>query len=42
VISYKHCWVTIRDRPGLESTSCECYSTVRRQFERLLGLAAAE
>jgi CRP-like cAMP-binding protein len=40
VITYKHGWVTIRDRPGLESTSCECYSTVRRQFERLLGLAA--
>jgi hypothetical protein len=42
VFSYKHGWVTIRDRPGLESTSCECYGAVRRQFERLLGLAAGK
>jgi CRP-like cAMP-binding protein len=29
--------IAITDRPGLEAVSCECYGTVRRQFERLLG-----
>ena len=29
--------ITITDRPGLEAVACECYGTVRRQFERLLG-----
>jgi CRP-like cAMP-binding protein len=28
--------ITVMDRAGLEQTSCECYSTVRRSFERLL------
>ena len=42
VITYKHGHIAILDRPGLESTSCECYGTVRRQFERLLGIVAGE
>jgi CRP-like cAMP-binding protein len=28
--------ITVTDRAGLEATSCECYGTVRRSFERLL------
>jgi CRP-like cAMP-binding protein len=37
MISYAHGHITILDRPGLEAASCECYGTVQRQFERLLG-----
>jgi CRP-like cAMP-binding protein len=29
--------ITVADRSGLEEVACECYGTVRRQFERLLG-----
>jgi CRP-like cAMP-binding protein len=29
--------IAVTDRPGLEAVACECYGTVRRQFERLLG-----
>jgi len=28
--------ITVIDRAGLEAASCECYGTVRRNFERLL------
>ncbi|MBM6584433.1 Crp/Fnr family transcriptional regulator [Microvirga sp. BT689] len=28
--------ITVTNRAGLEQTSCECYGTVRRSFERLL------
>ncbi|MDM9380943.1 Crp/Fnr family transcriptional regulator [Chlorogloeopsis sp. ULAP01] len=36
-ISYKYGKMTILDTEGLESTSCECYVIVKREFERLLG-----
>jgi CRP-like cAMP-binding protein len=36
VITYVHGRVTVRDRRGLERASCECYSIIRREFERLL------
>ncbi|WP_194715092.1 Crp/Fnr family transcriptional regulator [Noviherbaspirillum soli] len=39
MISYCRGHLTILDRPGLEASACECYGTVRRQFERLLGAA---
>jgi CRP-like cAMP-binding protein len=29
--------ITVRDRPGLEAASCECYRRVRDEYERLLG-----
>jgi len=29
--------ITIVDRAGIEKTSCECYATVQREFQRLLG-----
>jgi CRP-like cAMP-binding protein len=35
LITYRHGRITILDRGGLESASCECYETVRGQFQRL-------
>ena len=33
-------WVLpVLDRAGLESCSCECYETSKREFDRLLGPA---
>jgi CRP-like cAMP-binding protein len=37
VIAYAHGRVAVLDRAGLEVAACECYGTVRRQFERLPG-----
>ena len=34
-IRYKHGRITILDRQGLEGAACECYSTIKRQFDRL-------
>ena len=34
-IRYKHGRITILDRKGLEAASCECYATVKGQFDRL-------
>lgn len=34
-IRYSHGRITILDREGLEQSACECYGTVRGQFERL-------
>jgi CRP-like cAMP-binding protein len=39
-IGYKHGCITVLDRSGLEAAACECYGTVRQQFERLLGQAS--
>src|SRR5262249_12624129 len=36
IIRYSRGVITILDRPGLESISCECYSRVRAVFEHLL------
>jgi hypothetical protein len=27
--------VIIRDRKGLEKAACECYQTIRKEFDRL-------
>jgi hypothetical protein len=35
LIKYVHGKITILDRPGLESASCECYATVKAHFDRL-------
>jgi CRP-like cAMP-binding protein len=35
LIRYRHGRITIVDRSGLEASACECYATVRRNFERL-------
>jgi Mn-dependent DtxR family transcriptional regulator len=37
LIRYASGHMTITDRAGLEAASCECYATVRREHERLLG-----
>jgi CRP-like cAMP-binding protein len=35
LIQYRHGHLTIVDRESLEDASCECYATVRAQFDRL-------
>ena len=37
LIRNSHGRVTIIDRQGLEAASCECYRTVRNEYERLLS-----
>lgn len=37
IIKYSRGTIMILDRPALEEACCECYFTVRNQFERLLG-----
>ena len=37
LISYRRGHITVLDRTGLESHSCECYQVVRKEFHRLLG-----
>jgi CRP-like cAMP-binding protein len=37
LIDYAHGRITIRDRAGLEATSCECYRAVATLFDQLLG-----
>jgi CRP-like cAMP-binding protein len=41
LITYKRGLITVLDRPGLEKRSCECYSVVRAETERLLPKVAA-
>jgi CRP-like cAMP-binding protein len=38
MISYRFGQMRITDRPGLESTACECYGISRRASDRLFGL----
>jgi len=35
LIRYKHGRVTVLDRAGLETASCECYALIRRRFDAL-------
>jgi CRP-like cAMP-binding protein len=37
LISYRYGKISIQDRAGLESTSCECYALIKAEFERLIG-----
>jgi CRP-like cAMP-binding protein len=37
LINYHHGQMTIRDRQGLEASSCECYQNFNQEFKRLLG-----
>jgi hypothetical protein len=36
LISYRRGRIEILDRPGLELSACECYGTIRANFDRLL------
>jgi Mn-dependent DtxR family transcriptional regulator len=36
LIHYKHGYITVLDRPGLEARVCECYQVVKTEFDRLL------
>jgi CRP-like cAMP-binding protein len=36
LIRYSHGHIEVLDRPGLEARVCECYSVVKREFDRLL------
>ncbi|MBD2256865.1 Crp/Fnr family transcriptional regulator [Pseudanabaena sp. FACHB-2040] len=37
LIRYRRGHIQILDRPGLESSSCECFGVVRDEYDRLLG-----
>ncbi|MGJ7456815.1 Crp/Fnr family transcriptional regulator [Halomonas sp. MA07-2] len=37
LISYHRGHIIILDRPGLEARVCECYQTVTKEYDRLLG-----
>ena len=37
LISYRRGHITVKNRCGLESLSCECYKVVKKEFHRLLG-----
>jgi len=36
LISYSRGRIKVLDRPGLEERSCECYSVVKKEYDRLL------
>jgi CRP-like cAMP-binding protein len=41
LISYARGHITVLDRARLEKRSCECYSVVKREYDRLLPVPAA-
>lgn len=41
LIKHRRGHIQILDRHGLEAVSCECYSTVRREYQRLSEIGAA-
>ncbi len=41
LISYRRGKISVLNRPGLESRSCECYQVVKTEFDRLLPYESA-
>jgi CRP-like cAMP-binding protein len=41
LIRYRRGRIRISDRAGLEACACECYDSLRREFDRLLSAGAA-
>jgi CRP-like cAMP-binding protein len=41
LIQYARGRITVLDRAGLESRSCECYAVVKREYDRLLPISPA-
>jgi hypothetical protein len=39
LIHYCRGRITVLDRPGLEARSCECYTVVKKEYDRLLSAA---
>lgn len=42
VRNYKRGHITVRDRPGLEQRTCECYAVVKKEYDRLLPVKMAQ
>jgi CRP-like cAMP-binding protein len=42
LIEYRRGHVIVTDREGLEKRSCECYWSIRNEYERLMGFAEKE
>jgi CRP-like cAMP-binding protein len=42
LIQYTRGHITVLDRAGLESRTCECYAVVKREYDRLLPDSIAE
>ena len=40
LIRYARGHITVLDRPGLELRTCECYGVVKKEYDRLLPIAA--
>jgi Mn-dependent DtxR family transcriptional regulator len=40
LIHYTRGRITVLDRPGLESRTCECYQVVKTEYDRLLPYVA--
>ena len=41
LIRYSRGRISVLDRPGLERLSCECYSVVKKEYDRLLPVKIA-
>ena len=37
LVRYRHGWMEVTDRGGLEAVSCECYRIIRAEYARMLG-----
>jgi Mn-dependent DtxR family transcriptional regulator len=37
LINYSRGHITVLNRPGLEARACECYCSVKKEYDRLLN-----